>query len=72
MILQGTTFTETTRFPNVSVFETDDDTVYFDSRPSDGYLWTPPLQVYLTLANGGKREREIAALLRPSIEAARF
>ncbi len=71
VILQGTTFTETTRFPNVSVFETDDDTVYFDSRPSDGYLWTPPLQVYLTLANGGKREREIATLLRPSIEAAR-
>jgi len=68
LILQDATFVETGRFSNVSVVETTDDRVYFDSRPSAGYLWTPPLQLYLTLANGGKREREIAAELRPSVE----
>jgi hypothetical protein len=62
-------FEETPRFSNVSVIETADELVYFDARPSNGYRWISPVQLYLQLVNGGKREQEIATQLRVLIEA---
>jgi len=58
---------ESTRFPNVELRETRDDRVFFDVRSRDGFEWLSPLQRYLELASGGKREKEIASLLRESI-----
>lgn len=52
--------TETDRFPNIELIETDEPTIYFDLRKDDGFYWTSPLEVYLELANGGKREKETA------------
>jgi len=68
-VLQDTVFEETHRFSNVSVIETADELVYFDARPSNGYRWISPVQLYLQLVNGGKREQEIATQLRVLIEA---
>jgi Fe2+ or Zn2+ uptake regulation protein len=52
--------TETDRFPNIELIETEEPTVYFDLREDEGFYWTSPLEVYLELANGGKREKETA------------
>jgi hypothetical protein len=57
-------FEETDRFPTIELRETDDPLVYFDSRTEDSIPWTSPLQVYLDLATGGKRERETAEQIR--------
>jgi len=54
-------FTETDRFPNVRLLETEDDFVYYDRRPE---LVASPVQVYLELASGEKREKETADQVR--------
>lgn len=55
-------FSEEERFSNLEIIETQDPTVYFDRRYelAPGYYYTSPFQVYLELANGGKREKETA------------
>jgi hypothetical protein len=60
--LLETNFTETSRFPNLEIIQTSDQTVYFDRRyeMASAAYYTSPLQVYLELANGGKREKETA------------
>lgn len=60
--LLETDFTETSRFPNLEIIQTSDQTVYFDRRyeMATGAYYTSPLQVYLELATGGKREKETA------------
>jgi hypothetical protein len=57
---------ETDRFANVSLLETRDDFVYFDRRPG---LWASPIQAYLELLAGDKRERETADQVRRAILA---
>ncbi|MGH9463682.1 MAG: hypothetical protein ACRD1X_20970 [Vicinamibacteria bacterium] len=54
---------ETDRFPNVRVVETDEDIVYFDVRRKRGVPWASPVQTYLELMSGDKRDRETAAQL---------
>jgi len=68
----GDDIRETDRFANVSLLETRDDFVYFDRRPG---LWASPIQTYLELLTGDKRERETAdqvrrAILEPLAQAA--
>ena len=60
--LDGIDFEETDRFPNVELIETPEPAVYFDRRCSlsDGVYYTSPLQTYLDLTTGGKREIETA------------
>jgi len=48
---------QNSRFPNVTFAETDDEFVYFD--PREGLL-ASPVQAYLELARGDKREQETA------------
>lgn len=60
-------FEEGGLFTNVEFRETRDSLVYFDTRDIDGVKWTSPVQTYLDLANGGKREREVAEDLRRRI-----
>lgn len=58
---------ETTRFPNVILLETRDQTIYFDRREEDGFFWLSPLGTYLELSTGGKREREAARQVRDDL-----
>jgi hypothetical protein len=53
----GKEFTETERFANVKLLETQDEFVYFDRRSN---LLASPVQTYLELATGEKREKETA------------
>ena len=59
-------FEETSRFPNVEFLETDDPTVYFDRRGTSPPIISP-VEAYLELSNGGKREQEAAAPLRTNL-----
>lgn len=70
--LRGIEFTESGRFPDVELVETDDRTVYFDRRLQDGFYWTSPLETYLALRAGGKRERESAEQMRVEIKGFRY
>lgn len=48
------------RFPNLELIETEDETVYFDSKMV-GDLWlASPVQSYLELMAGDKRDRDTA------------
>jgi hypothetical protein len=60
----GEDLRETDRFANVQFLQTDDATVYFDKRAS---LVASPIQVYLELVAGEKRERETAEQVRRAI-----
>jgi len=51
---------QTDRFPNLELIETEDETVYFDARQEGGFWWASPVQVYLELMAGDKRDRETA------------
>jgi hypothetical protein len=55
----GNKVQEQTRFPDLELLETDDDIAYFDRR-ENVCPWASPLQTYLELATGGKREQETA------------
>lgn len=66
-ITQGVDFEETSRFPNMELIETEDQAVYFDPSKEEGFLWISPLQTYLMLATGGKREQEAATQLRSDL-----
>ena len=57
----GDSSSETDRFPNIQLLETDDPTVYFDIRND---IDASPLQAYLELSAGDKRERETAEQIR--------
>ncbi len=57
------------RFSNLVVRVVDEPGVYFDPVEADGLRWAPPLEVYLQLMQGGKREKEIAGDLREGLLA---
>lgn len=57
----GEDFRETERFATVKFLQTREDFVYFDRRPQ---LVASPLQTYLELATGEKREKETAEQVR--------
>jgi hypothetical protein len=63
------------RFPNLELVETEDETVYFDARQEKGFWWASPVQVYLELMAGDKRDRETAeqvkSILLESLERGR-
>lgn len=61
---RGTWIEEDSRFPNVELLETEDDFVYFDSRDP---LVASPIQTYLELMQGDKREKETAEQVRKGI-----
>jgi hypothetical protein len=48
------------RFPNLELIETEDETVYFDAQQKGGSWWASPVQVYLELMAGDKRDQETA------------
>lgn len=58
---------ETRRFADLELLETADETVYFDRRRRDGFVWTSPIQTYLELATGRQREQQTAEQLRDDL-----
>ena len=63
----GGEFTEGERFANLELIETDDPTAYFDVRRSGDLPFASPVQTYLELASGEKRELETAEQVRALI-----
>ncbi len=55
------------RFPNLEIIETEDETVYFDAREDQGFRWASPVQVYLELMQGDKRDQETGEQVRTLI-----
>lgn len=65
----GDVIQETSRFSNLELIETDDDYVYFDARSETGIRYACPVQTYLELMAGDKRERETAEQVKEAILA---
>ena len=65
--LEDLGFQWTRAFANCEFLATRDLLVYFDRRKEEGVYWTSPVQTYLELAIGGKREQEIAKEMRPRL-----
>lgn len=66
-LLNGVEYTVDERFPALELIETDSRTPFFDKRETNGYSFTSPIQEYLELANGSKREAEAAVAIRKQI-----
>ncbi len=52
---------ETAAFPNLQLCQTDDQRVYFDRRQN---LAASPIQAWLEMSRGDKRQKEVAAQIR--------
>ncbi len=55
------------RFPNLAIRAIKEPWVFFDAQEESGFVWCSPLETYLQLMQGGKREQEIALQLRDEI-----
>ncbi len=67
MLLERLPGSQSDRFPNLELLETEDETVYFDARQDDNFWWASPVQVYLELMAGDKRDQETAEQLKTLI-----
>jgi hypothetical protein len=67
MLLERLPGSQSDRFPNLELLETEDEPVYFDARQEDGFWWASPLQVYMELMVGDKRDQETAEQLKTLI-----
>jgi hypothetical protein len=67
MLLERLPGSQSDRFPNLELLETEDEPVYFDARQDDGFWWASPLQVYMELMVGDKRDQETAERLKALI-----
>jgi hypothetical protein len=63
----GVRVERTERFPNLDLTWTDDATVYFDPQSRSGVPYASPVQAYLELMAGDKRQRETAEQVREYI-----
>ena len=57
----------TDRFSSISVMQTEDALVYFDARREKGTVWASPIQTYLELMVGDKRDQETALQIKDLI-----
>jgi hypothetical protein len=67
VLLEKLPGSQSDRFPNLELLETEDEPVYFGARQEDGFWWASPLQVYLELMAGDKRDQETAGQLKSLI-----
>lgn len=60
---------ESDRFPNLEIIPSMDEAVYFDSRVDEatGFRWASPIQAYLEMMRGDKRDQETAAQVRTEL-----
>jgi hypothetical protein len=66
-LLESLPGNQTDRFPDLEILETADETVYFDVRQEDSFIWASPVQVYLELMAGDKRDQETAAQIEDNL-----
>ena len=55
------------RFPNLELIETKDERMFFDTYVSESFPWASPVQVYLELMDGDKRDQETATQIKSLI-----
>jgi hypothetical protein len=55
------------RYPNLELIETEDETAFFDTREQQNFWWASPVQVYLELMAGDKRDQETAEQVKSFI-----
>ena len=67
LILKRVSGSSADRFPNVEIFQANEPFLYFDARAERGFRWASPVQVYLELMAGDKRDRETAEQVRDFI-----
>jgi hypothetical protein len=67
MLIEQLPGSQSDRFPNLELLEIEDEMVYFDARQEEGFWWASPLQVYLELMAGDKRDQETAEQLKALI-----
>jgi hypothetical protein len=67
MLLERLSGSQSDRFPNLEVVETEDETVYFDAQKEGNSWWASSVQVYLELIAGDKRDRETAEQVKSFI-----
>jgi hypothetical protein len=60
---------ETDRFANIELLCTNDDRVYFDTRDENGLPLASPIQTWLELVTGDKRQKDAAGQVRDGILA---
>ena len=63
----GPAIRESNSFPDIELLETEDETVYFDVRQEEELPWASPIQSYLELVAGDKRDQETATAIRERI-----
>ena len=63
----GKSVTTSSRFPNVKLLRTEDKTIYFDMRIRNKRAIASPIQAYLELMAGDKRDQETAQQIRKSL-----
>ena len=68
-LLRQSSFVETSRFPDVELIEAREEAIYFDSREDQGVWFASPVQTYLELMSGDKRDKETAEQVRDFIIA---
>lgn len=56
--------TQTDRFPNLELIETENEPIYFDARQEGNFWWASPVQVCFELMSGDKRDQETAERLK--------
>jgi hypothetical protein len=67
-LLQDLAAVATSRFPNLSIQETEDPTVFFDPRPDeDGFSWASPITTVLEMAHGEQRLAQTAEQVREQL-----
>ncbi len=71
-LLTEINITETNRFPNIEFNETAETTIYFDKHYSDGFYWASPLETYLELNAGDKREQDTAKQIATDLIALKY
>jgi hypothetical protein len=64
-LIQDLSAVPTARFPNLSIQETDDPTVFFDPRrDEEGFPWASPITALLEMAHGEQRLAQSAEQVR--------
>jgi hypothetical protein len=63
---------EDSRFPNVELIETSDSATFLGRRLRGRVFWVSPLQAYLELASGDKRDKQAADSLRDDLLKFRY
>jgi DNA-binding transcriptional ArsR family regulator len=67
ILLERLEGSQTDRFPNLELIETEDETVYFDARQEGDFCWASPAQAYLELMDGDRRDQATAEQVKSSI-----